>query len=67
MTITHTYKEVAVIPEVRVPMILRDLGEIEKLGGIEAWVTNPVYILLMETMMDGTMRILTSNLLILFL
>jgi len=42
MTITHTYKEVAVIPEVRVPMILRDLGEIEKLGGVETWIATPV-------------------------
>jgi len=42
MLITHTYSEVAAIPEVRVPMILRDLGEIEKLGGVETWIANPV-------------------------
>jgi len=41
MVITHTYKEVANIPEIRMPTILSDKWEIEKLGGVEAWINKP--------------------------
>jgi len=41
MVITHTYNEVASIPEIRVPLILRDMPEILKLGGVEYWNASP--------------------------
>jgi|GEM_PF-5406964 len=41
MVITHTYKDVASIPEIRMPTILSDKWEIEKLGGVEDWLNKP--------------------------